>query len=164
MNQKALSKVSFKEGPYIGVHFLSKQEGLKITLIESTEFYAAFFTEVDEALYDTLLRWLEAYGKGISYPLDFLPRQKTPRFTENVLKALSLVPFGKVISYSELASLAGSPKAVRAVGTVCRLNQYPLFIPCHRVISKSGSLGGFAFGASIKTTLLEFEEKKKPTE
>ncbi len=157
---RCLLTYTFHKGPNVGVHFLPEGEGFRVTLIESSKgFQAFFFTEVDKALRDKLLAWLEAYGKGIPSKVDFLPRQKAPSFTLDVLNALSLVSFGDVVSYGELASLANSPKAVRAVGTICRLNQYPLFIPCHRVIRKGGSLGGFAFGSSLKTTLLHFEEE-----
>lgn len=160
MNPKPNLEVSFSKGPNIGVHFITEGEGFRVSLIESNKgFQAFFFTEVDKALCDKLLAWLEAYGRGISSEVNFLPRQKTPSFTQDVINALSLIPFGKVVSYGELASLANSPRAVRAVGTICRQNQYPLFIPCHRVIRKGGSLGGFAFGSSLKTTLLNFEEE-----
>jgi O-6-methylguanine DNA methyltransferase len=158
MDQKTLCKVQFSQGPNIGVHFLPHEENFRVSLILSPGFYASFFTEVDKSLRDKLLTWLEVYGKGIWVPVDFLPRQKNPPFTEKVLEALKKVPFGEVVSYSELAALAGSDRASRAVGTICRLNQYPLFFPCHRVISKGGSLGGFALGSPLKTTLLEFEE------
>lgn len=163
MNQKTLLRVSFPKGPNIGVNFLPDTEGFRVSLVEGSEFYAAFLTEVDKDLRDKLLSWLEEYGRGTHSNVDFLPRQKTPSFTNRVLEALSLIPFGKVVSYSELALLANSERAVRAVGTICRLNQYPLFLPCHRVVRKGGSLGGFAFGSSLKTTLLDFEDKEKPT-
>lgn len=163
MPQKTLLRISFSRGPNIGVHFLPNREGFRVSLIEGSEFYAAFFTEVDKDLQDKLLTWLEEYGRGTHSDVDFLPRQKTPSFTNKVLEALRSIPFGQVVSYSELALLANSEKAVRAVGTICKLNQYPLFLPCHRVVRKGGSLGGFAFGSSLKTTLLDFEDKEKST-
>ncbi|MBS0627656.1 MAG: MGMT family protein [Verrucomicrobia bacterium] len=158
MNSKTFCKVQFSEGPGIGVHFCPHEDNFKVLLVLSPRFYASFFTEVDNNLRDKLLTWLEGYGKKLWVPADFLPRQKNPPFTEKVLETLKKVPFGEVVSYSKLAALAGSDRASRAVGTICKLNPYPLFFPCHRVISKGGSLGGFAFGTPLKTTLLEFEE------
>ncbi|MES2198710.1 MAG: MGMT family protein [Chlamydiota bacterium] len=159
MEQKPLLKVPFAQGPHIGVHFLAEKEGFKVSLVESDEFYASFFTEIDKTLRNKLLTWIEEYGRGLPSAVDFLPRQKTSSFTDSVLKALRLIPFGEVVSYSELAALSDSERAVRAVGTICRLNRYPLFLPCHRVVRKGGSLGGFAFGSPLKTTLLQFEEE-----
>ena len=158
MEQKPLFKTTFSKGPKIGVHFHDEAKGFKVSLSESSQFHTAFFTEVDKNLIDKLLAWLDAYSQKKLLPLDFLPKLPLSAFKEKTLNALKEIPFGKVVSYSELASLAGSERAARAVGTICKLNRYPLFVPCHRVIAKGNSLGGFAFGSSIKRALLEFEE------
>lgn len=64
-------------------------------------------------------------------------------FERSVLCAARLIPFGKTVSYSELAQMASYPKAIRAVGSVMRKNRFPLVVPCHRVIKKNGLAGGF---------------------
>lgn len=74
-----------------------------------------------------------------------------------VWSALLEIPKGKTLSYAQLAAALGKPKAVRAVGTACGANPIPFLVPCHRVLRSDGSLGGFAFGLTMKQQLLERE-------
>ena len=70
------------------------------------------------------------------------------------------MPYGKTVSYGELAGMAGSPRAARAVGNIMRQNPLMIVIPCHRVIGADGSLrgyGGLGSGLSAKRMLLELE-------
>lgn len=80
-------------------------------------------------------------------------------FQRKVLSALQKVKYGKSITYAKLAEKAGSPKAVRAIGQVMARNPLPLIVPCHRVIRKDGSLGGFSAigGIDIKKKMLALE-------
>jgi O-6-methylguanine DNA methyltransferase len=64
-------------------------------------------------------------------------------FKKNVLLAAKKIPWGKTVSYSELAAMAGHPKAVRAAASVMRNNRFAFVVPCHRVIAKNGKMGGF---------------------
>jgi O-6-methylguanine DNA methyltransferase len=64
-------------------------------------------------------------------------------FKRHILKTARSIEWGRVVSYSDLARMSGFPKAVRAVASVMRNNDFPLVIPCHRVIRKNGSIGGF---------------------
>ncbi len=80
-------------------------------------------------------------------------------FSKAVLEELCNTPFGKTISYSELAERIGRPTARRAVAMALHHNPIPLFIPCHRVIAKDGSLGGFAYGLAMKKEILSFERE-----
>ena len=80
-------------------------------------------------------------------------------FQLKVWHALCQIPWGKTESYKSLAKIIGSPGASRAVGTACRLNPVPLFIPCHRVIKHDGSIGKFALGIKNKRFLLELESQ-----
>lgn len=75
-----------------------------------------------------------------------------------VYHALRTIPYGKTISYTELARLVGRPKAHRWVASVCARNPLPILIPCHRVVRKDGSLGGYNLGLSLKEKLLELEK------
>jgi methylated-DNA-[protein]-cysteine S-methyltransferase len=78
-------------------------------------------------------------------------------FQRDVLAALRLVPYGEVVSYAELARLAGRPRAQRAAGTFCAHNRFPLVVPCHRVVS-SGGLGSYgSLGLDYKRRLLALE-------
>jgi methylated-DNA-[protein]-cysteine S-methyltransferase len=74
-----------------------------------------------------------------------------------VVRALRLVPWGEVVSYGELAALAGYPNAQRAAGSVCAQNRFPLVVPCHRVVSATGIGGYGASGVDVKRRLLELE-------
>ena len=77
-------------------------------------------------------------------------------FRLKVYQEMQKIPYGKSITYSDLAGKVGSPKAFRAVGTACGKNPLPLIIPCHRVKAQSG-LGGFTGGLDIKRFLLNLE-------
>ncbi|MDB9770274.1 methylated-DNA--[protein]-cysteine S-methyltransferase [Gammaproteobacteria bacterium] len=74
-----------------------------------------------------------------------------------VWNALCSIPRGSTASYRSIAEQIGSPKASRAVGTACKLNPIPLFIPCHRVVKQDHSIGQFALGTKNKKFLLEME-------
>ena len=107
---------------------------------------------------DVIASWLEDYCECRQSRVDIPLRLPTlTPFAENVLKILQKVPWGNSVSYGELASLAGSPLASRAVGSVCHKNSFPLIIPCHRVLAKERGLGGFACGLEVKKRLLYFE-------
>jgi methylated-DNA-[protein]-cysteine S-methyltransferase len=91
--------------------------------------------------------------------LEFLPPidlQGTD-FQLLVWNALCSIPRGSTTSYMAIAEQIGSPNASRAVGTACKLNPIPLFVPCHRVIKQDKSIGQFALGAHNKEYLLKME-------
>jgi O-6-methylguanine DNA methyltransferase len=69
------------------------------------------------------------------------------------------IPYGEVRSYAWVAKQVGEPKNVRAVGQALKRNRLPIIIPCHRVISKAGDLGGFSGGVDLKYKLLKIERK-----
>ena len=102
-------------------------------------------------------RELDEYFSGTrkTFGVPLMP-SGTP-FRETVWAELGRIPFGKTISYQELASRVGNPKASRAVGSANGKNPIWLIIPCHRVITSDGSLGGYAGGLWRKEWLLEHE-------
>ncbi|HWG57312.1 MAG TPA: methylated-DNA--[protein]-cysteine S-methyltransferase, partial [Gaiellaceae bacterium] len=78
-------------------------------------------------------------------------------FQRAVAEALRRVPWGEVVTYGELASLAGYPRAHRAVGTFCAGNRFSLFLPCHRVVA-AGGIGAYGqSGVDTKRRLLRLE-------
>jgi O-6-methylguanine DNA methyltransferase len=87
-------------------------------------------------------------------PLDL---QGTP-FQRRVWLELQKIPWGKTVSYRELATRLGRPQAARAVGQACGANPVPILIPCHRVIAADGSLGGYSSGLERKRRLLAHEQ------
>ncbi len=77
-------------------------------------------------------------------------------FKKKVLKVVSKIPKGGVMTYKEVAEKAGKPKAYRAVGNILKKN-YNSLIPCHRVIRSDGKLGGYNRGIENKIYLLKIE-------
>jgi methylated-DNA-[protein]-cysteine S-methyltransferase len=107
---------------------------------------------------DEVCRQLEQYFAGrrtaFDVPLDL---RLSSGFRRAVLAHLAEIGYGRTESYREVAIAAGSPKAVRAVGTACATNPLPLVLPCHRVVRSDGSPGQYAGGAEAKQILLRME-------
>jgi len=80
-------------------------------------------------------------------------------FQQRILKITRRIPFGKTMSYGELAAKAGYPRAARAVGSVMSSNRFPIVIPCHRVVAAGQKPGGYTSpqGVSLKLRLLALE-------
>jgi methylated-DNA-[protein]-cysteine S-methyltransferase len=78
-------------------------------------------------------------------------------FQQDVAAALRAVPYGEVVSYSDLARSAGYPRAQRAAGTFCAGNRFPLVVPCHRVVSANGPGAYPGLGVEYKRRLLALE-------
>lgn len=84
----------------------------------------------------------------------------TSNFKKKVYKSLIKVPYGKVISYKNLAETSGYPKAYQAVGQVLASNPLPIVVPCHRILKSDGTLGGYNGGLDMKKYLLNLEKAK----
>ena len=78
-------------------------------------------------------------------------------FQKHIWNCLLLIPYGNTISYSEIANVAGKPKAIRAVANTIASNTISIFIPCHRVIGKNNTLTGYRGGLTTKQSLLNLE-------
>jgi methylated-DNA-[protein]-cysteine S-methyltransferase len=81
-------------------------------------------------------------------------------FQQKIYEVVKTIPKGQVLTYKEVASLAGRPRAYRAVGNLLNKNYNPA-IPCHRVIRSDGQLGGYNRGVEQKIIILEKEGYKK---
>ncbi len=81
----------------------------------------------------------------------------SPPFFKKVWKVMLKIPKGKVSTYGGIAKRIGSPLASRAIGNACNANPFAPHVPCHRVVSASGGIGGYAFGVSKKIALLKKE-------
>ena len=104
-----------------------------------------------------VVKQLDEYfaGKRTKFELNISPRGT--EFQKKVWAELLKIPYGKTKSYQEIAEAVGKPNAQRAVGSACNKNPILLIIPCHRVVSKSGKLTGFACGVDRKEQLLKLE-------
>lgn len=78
-------------------------------------------------------------------------------FQKKVWNELLKIPYGKTVSYGEMASRIGMPRAVRAVANANGANAISIFVPCHRVIGSDGSLTGYGGGLAAKKKLLDLE-------
>ncbi len=109
----------------------------------------------------TTSKQLSEYFSGkrttFSVPLDL----RGTEFQIESWKALGRIPYGQTISYGEQAQSIGNPKACRAVGSANGKNPIPIIVPCHRVVSADGSLGGYALGLKMKKQLLQLEESRR---
>jgi len=107
---------------------------------------------------DPAARQLAEYFDGgrrlFELPLDF---RLARGFRLAVLAHLPAIGYGHTESYAQVAAAAGSPRAVRAVGTACATNPLPVVVPCHRVVRSDGSYGGYVGGEDAKRTLLTME-------
>ena len=79
------------------------------------------------------------------------------RIRPSLLKATARIPYGGASTYREMASRAGSERAVRAAGNALGANPIPIVVPCHRVLRTGGALGGYGGGLPMKRALLELE-------
>ena len=105
---------------------------------------------------------LKQYFSGslsaFSSPIEL--RDGTP-FEQRVWQTLMTIPYGQTRSYHWVAQQIGHPRAYRAVGGACGRNPLPILIPCHRVIARSGKLGGYTGGIFFKKRLLTLERALK---
>jgi methylated-DNA-[protein]-cysteine S-methyltransferase len=117
----------------------------------------AWLRQDDAAIFASTRRQLDEYSEDGRKNFDLpVAMQGTP-FQLRVWQEIARVPFGRTISYGELAARIGAPKAVRAVGTAAGRNPLCWIVPCHRVVGKDGRLTGYAGGISRKRLLLDFE-------
>lgn len=107
-----------------------------------------------QAAADQLSDWLQGERQCFDLPLDLAGG--TP-FQQAVWRALLGIAWGQTRSYGQVAQLAGTPAAVRAVGAAVGRNPISLVVPCHRVLGAAGALTGYAGGLERKRALLEHE-------
>ena len=107
---------------------------------------------------DQVRRELDSYFGGkldhFSVPLDW---RLAKGFQSKALHQIARIPYGRTLSYSEVAAKAGNPRAVRATGTACGANPLPPIVPCHRVVPAGGGVGNYGGGPEMKRALLELE-------
>ena len=138
-NLNCLTKISFKDETYN--HTKSFSINRKNFILEKT------IEQLDEYFFNNRRFFT------INYLLDTTP------FFKKVLKEVSLIEFGKVKSYKQIAKILKNKNAHRAVANANAKNPFPIIIPCHRVIKSSGEIGGYKGGIVHKRYLLSLENK-----
>jgi methylated-DNA-[protein]-cysteine S-methyltransferase len=106
-----------------------------------------------------LVERLQAYfdGEDVTFEDVAVDLEHETPFLERCARALREIPRGEVVTYGELAALAGAPGAARAAGSFCARNRLGLFVPCHRVVA-AGGLGSYgSYGLDYKRRLLKLE-------
>ena len=88
-------------------------------------------------------------------------KERMTFFAKKVYSVVAKIPRGKTLTYKEVASIAGRPRAARAVGNILNKNPYSKDrVPCHRVVLSDGGVGGYALGEKRKRELLRKERSK----
>jgi methylated-DNA-[protein]-cysteine S-methyltransferase len=104
-----------------------------------------------------VMKQLREYFQGKRTKFDFKTSVDGTVFQKKVWEEMSKIPYGKTISYTELAKRVGNPKAIRAVANACGKNPLPIIIPCHRIVASNGKMGGYSGGLWRKEWLLKLE-------
>lgn len=120
----------------------------EFALVENPEALAPYVQELADYFTGT--------KQAFSLPIDI---KGTP-FQEEIWRALQTIPYGKTVSYSEIAELINRPLAARAVGSAIGANPLLILVPCHRVIGKNGAISGYRGGMELKRFLLDLELQK----
>ncbi len=174
----ALEKAALREG-LLDVAYRTIDTPVGSLLVAATErgiVRVAFASEGHDAVLETLAarlgpgilkaparldpaaREFEEYFAGRRTAFDLpLDLSLSKGFRRDVLEHLRGIGYGHTETYSEVAVAAGSPRAVRAVGSACATNPLPVIVPCHRVLRSDGSLGGYLGGLAAKRALLDLE-------
>lgn len=131
-----------------------------ISIVNETETVS---TVIPDALKEAVSE-LTAYFDGVRREFSFPLRPKGTDFQKQVWQLLSEIPYGKTVSYLDLARRFGDEKAIRAVAAANGKNPLWIVIPCHRVVGSDGSLTGYAGGLWRKKWLLEHENPSGQTQ
>lgn len=142
---------------FIGDFFILEQEG-KITMLHQNLSLLPSNTSLHSTpLLQECKNQLKAYFKGELKDFTLPYNLRGSEFEKRIYQELSLVVYGETLSYQDLASRIDSPNSARAIGNALGKNPLLLLIPCHRVICKSGKIGGYVLGEEKKRELLELE-------
>ena len=146
--------------------FIAKNEN-GICYIELNDNEKQFLKKLKEYLNDKVAKKPAELGYEIAQIKDYFAGRrknfdmkiflKGSGYRLAVWQALAGTNYGETVSYSELAKRAGNKNAFRAAATGCAVNPVPIVIPCHRVIAKDGSIGGFGGGVEMKRKMLQIE-------
>jgi AraC family transcriptional regulator of adaptative response/methylated-DNA-[protein]-cysteine methyltransferase len=144
---KGLRTLRFCEGgQFDGAVKELRKENLDAELVHDEAALRSLLEQIGDVLAGRLA--------GDKVPLDLVGTA----FQKRVWQTLAKVPWGKTLSYTELAQKAGRPHAVRAVASCCARNPIVFVVPCHRILAKGGGLGGYYWGLQMKRELLEREK------
>ncbi len=160
---KMLGNLYCAEADVAGIHFkvFTSHKGIRNIFMneksaEMNDYNVIRLQSDDPYMYNVFHELTEYFNlerKKFELPLDAIGTD----FQINVWKELKKIPYGELVTYKIIAERVGNTKSVRAVGRALGANPIPVIVPCHRVITSSGDLGGYSCGSGIKEKLLELE-------
>ena len=152
---------SYYKSPLGILTLISDKDTLNYILFENDRFYEnlkAKAIEKDLKIFTQTKLWLDKYFKGQNPNINELNiNPKGTIFQIKVWNILKTIPYGKTITYKEIAKKLNKPKSYRAVGHAVGHNPIPIIIPCHRVIGANNKLTGYSGGIENKIKLLKLE-------
>ena len=151
------------EGRYLcGLHFAGAEDAAIVPSTVKACAYAA--AEQDSALkgaavktYHTVVKELNLYLAGKLQEFTVPIQIPGTEFQVQVFEAVRKIPYGETMTYKQVAKIIGHPKAERAVGNALHNNPLQVIIPCHRVVTSRGKIGGYTLGTDLKRRLLCME-------
>lgn len=144
------------------LYLLASEKGLKGVNIESWDAETVSHLESkapEIKILNQTKKELEEYFSGTRQKFEIPLDVEGSEFQKKVWNQLQKIPYGKTCAYKDIATKLSDPNASRAVGTANGKNPLWIIVPCHRVITASGSLGGYAGGLEMKMKLLQLESK-----
>ena len=161
-NEKKLY-LGYYSSPYGNILLASTKDYLTGLWFEGEKYYPKGFEQETEIKDTSLLvrtkQWLDIYFSGVNPDFTIPIKLNGTDFQKKVWKVLMDIPYGKTITYGEVARLIKNNKAQQAVGGAVGKNPISIIVPCHRVIATDGSLTGFSGGLDLKQKLLNLEQK-----
>ena len=152
----ATTFTSYVESQFGVFRLEASEEGLSsVTLVK--EMGEGFPNQHSMQAAVQLSEYLDGDRKAFDLTLDI----KGSDFYQSVWEIVYKIPYGKTLSYMDIARKLENPRAVRAVGMANGKNPIPIIVPCHRVIGSDGSLTGYALGIDMKQKLLALESDDK---
>ncbi len=112
----------------------------------------------DLTIFKKLKKWFDDYFRGLNPEIDFKLKPQGSEFRQMVWQILSEIPYGKTLTYGEIASRISPTMSAQAVGGAVGHNPISILIPCHRVLGTNGKLTGYAGGLDRKVELLKLEK------
>ncbi|MFC6180176.1 methylated-DNA--[protein]-cysteine S-methyltransferase [Lactiplantibacillus daowaiensis] len=158
-----LTQLQFEQHTYwlgsttAGLAFVGSRDG---DADEWHQFYPTATATIDSTGNHTAKQAVQAYLTGHSDAFDTLALDLThgTSFQQAVWHALQAIPYGQTWTYSDLATALNRPQAVRAIASAVGRNPLLIVVPCHRVVRKDGTLGGYRGGLAMKRGLLRLEQ------
>ena len=121
--------------------------------------YGEIFGEADAGAFAEAIEQLEEYFAGSRTQFDLPLAPVGTEFQQRVWRALLSIPYGRTVTYGQIAAQIASPAASRAVGLANGRNPIGIIVPCHRVVGSTGRLTGYGGGLDRKQFLLDFERE-----